>query len=287
MNFRPSLVSILMTAYNREQFIAEAIESVLASTYKNWELIIVDDCSKDNTVFVAKKYVDYDSRIKLYINEINLGDYPNRNKAASYATGDLLITVDSDDTIFKDSIQNCVNLFNQFPTARFGITNTGLSGTGVLLSATDAINDHFFKQPILMKGPGGTVINCRFFHEIGGYPVKYGPANDMYFNLKAASQTDVMLIPFECIYYRRHEGQEINNHKSYLYNSYCYLRDALVELNLPLTEVEIRWLEKKNKRRFVTNIVKNFIKTGNVLEAMTIIKLAEFSFKNFVKGVLH
>ena len=50
------LVSILMTAYNREKYIAEAIESVLASTYKNFELIIVDDCSKDGTVAIAKTY---------------------------------------------------------------------------------------------------------------------------------------------------------------------------------------------------------------------------------------
>ena len=281
------MVSILMTAYNRQQFIAEAIESVLASTYQNFELIIVDDGSKDNTVTIARNYAIKDQRIKLYINEINLGDYPNRNKAASYAMGELLMTVDSDDTIFKDSIQNCVNLFNQFPTARFGITNTGLSGTGVLLSATDAINVHFFKQPILMKGPGGTVINRQFFHEICGYPVKYGPANDMYFNLKAASKTDVILIPFEYIYYRRHEGQEINNIKSYLYNSYRYLRDALVELDLALTKTEISWIDKKNKRRFIANITKRLFITGSIVETGKVSKLAEFSFKDFLKGVFH
>ena len=50
------LVSVLMTAYNREKYIAEAIESVLASTCKNFELIIVDDCSADNTVAIARGY---------------------------------------------------------------------------------------------------------------------------------------------------------------------------------------------------------------------------------------
>ena len=74
------LVSVLMTSFNREKYIAEAIESVLASTYKDFELIIVDDCSKDNTVGIAKKYEELDSRVKVYINEVNLGDYPNRNK---------------------------------------------------------------------------------------------------------------------------------------------------------------------------------------------------------------
>ena len=79
------LVSLLMTAFNREKYIAEAIESVLASTYTNFELIVVDDCSKDATVEIARKYEKQDERIKVYINEINLGQFPNRNKAAEYA----------------------------------------------------------------------------------------------------------------------------------------------------------------------------------------------------------
>ncbi len=76
-----SLISILMTAYNREHYITEAIESVLASTYQNWELIIVDDGSKDDTVSIAKSYAAEDARIKVHVNEKNLGDYPNRNRA--------------------------------------------------------------------------------------------------------------------------------------------------------------------------------------------------------------
>ena len=95
MEDRVPLVSVLMTAYNREKYIAEAIESVLASTYSNLELIIVDDCSKDNTLQIATNYQAKDDRIKVYKNEKNLGDYPNRNKAASYAKGKYLKYVDS------------------------------------------------------------------------------------------------------------------------------------------------------------------------------------------------
>src|SRR4051812_47750099 len=91
------LVSVLMTSYNREKYIAQAIESVIASTYSNLELIIVDDCSKDSTVSIARSYAENDKRVKVYVNEKNLGDYPNRNKAASYATGKYLKYVDADD----------------------------------------------------------------------------------------------------------------------------------------------------------------------------------------------
>uniref|UniRef100_UPI00397D36C0 glycosyltransferase family 2 protein n=1 Tax=Salmonella sp. SAL04269 TaxID=3159847 RepID=UPI00397D36C0 len=64
---QPVLVSVLMTAYNRQAFIAEAVESVLASTYPHFELIIVDDGSRDDTVSIAQSYAAKDNRIKVYI----------------------------------------------------------------------------------------------------------------------------------------------------------------------------------------------------------------------------
>src|SRR5690606_2521559 len=94
------LVSVLMTVYNREKYIAEAIKSVLASTYQNWELIIVDDQSMDNSVAIAQSFAQKDPRIQVHVNKENLGDYPNRNRAASYAKGKYLKYVDSDDLIY-------------------------------------------------------------------------------------------------------------------------------------------------------------------------------------------
>ncbi len=90
------LVSVLMTSYNREKYIAEAIRSVLASTYTHFELIIVDDHSKDSTVMIARSFADIDNRVRVHVNEKNLGDYPSRKEAASYATGKYLKYVDSD-----------------------------------------------------------------------------------------------------------------------------------------------------------------------------------------------
>ena len=56
------LVSIIMPSYNSSKFIAASIESVIAQTYKNWELLITDDCSKDNTIEIVQQYVDKDER---------------------------------------------------------------------------------------------------------------------------------------------------------------------------------------------------------------------------------
>src|SRR5665213_2881754 len=119
------LVSVLMTSYNREKYIAEAIESVLASTYTNFELIIVDDSSTDNTVEIAKSYGRKDSRIKVFVNEKNLAQFGNRNKAASYSRGYFLKYFDSDDVMYPDCLEVMVSAMATYPEA--GVVSQTLS----------------------------------------------------------------------------------------------------------------------------------------------------------------
>ncbi|MGN6475677.1 MAG: glycosyltransferase family 2 protein, partial [Flavipsychrobacter sp.] len=121
MTSNAPLVSVLMTSYCREKYIANAIESVLASTYVNFELIIVDDGSTDKTVEIAQSYAAKDKRIKFFVNEKNLGDYPNRNRAASLASGKYLKYVDSDDYIYPHGLQVLVSMMEANPEAGWGL----------------------------------------------------------------------------------------------------------------------------------------------------------------------
>lgn len=97
------LVSIIMPSYNTAKFIDETIESVLKQTYTNWELIIVDDCSTDNTDEVVKKYLS-DSRIKYLKNEKNSGAAVTRNYALREAKGRWIAFLDSDDLWNEDKL---------------------------------------------------------------------------------------------------------------------------------------------------------------------------------------
>ena len=90
-------VSIVTPAYNAERFIHEAIESVINQTYSNWEMIIVDDCSTDETTDIVKNYQQKDDRIKLIELEENSGSAVARNTAMDHATGRYLAFLDSDD----------------------------------------------------------------------------------------------------------------------------------------------------------------------------------------------
>ena len=93
--YKEGLVSIIMPSYNTASFIGESIESVLNQTYKNWELIIVDDCSNDNTEEIVQSFNN--SKIRFYKNVENLGAAYSRNFALKQADGEWIAFLDSDD----------------------------------------------------------------------------------------------------------------------------------------------------------------------------------------------
>ncbi len=90
-------VSIITATFNREAFVREAIDSVLAQSFKNWEMVIIDDASTDNTERVIKKYIDGEARIKYFKNDKNLGIAKTRNRGLELARGEYIAPLDSDD----------------------------------------------------------------------------------------------------------------------------------------------------------------------------------------------
>ena len=97
-------VSIITPTYNCGEFIAETIESVLRQSFEKWEMIIVDDCSTDNTKNVVKRYSEIDERIKYYKLEKNVGAAEARNYAMNIATGIYMAFLDSDDLWSEDKL---------------------------------------------------------------------------------------------------------------------------------------------------------------------------------------
>jgi len=90
-------VSILTPSYNSEEYIGKTIESVLAQTYANWEMIIVDDCSTDGTREIVETYARSDARIRLLCQEENRGAAAARNRALEHASGRFIAYLDADD----------------------------------------------------------------------------------------------------------------------------------------------------------------------------------------------
>ncbi len=101
-----SLISVVMPAYNVSKYIREAINSIISQTYSEWELIIVDDCSTDNTVEIVKEYQKRYEKIRLFSTEKNSGGCRlPRFEGIIKATGDFISCIDSDDTIEPDFLK--------------------------------------------------------------------------------------------------------------------------------------------------------------------------------------
>lgn len=99
------LVSIIVPAYNAEKYIANTINSVRQQTYDNWNLMILDDCSTDNTRNIVKSFVNIDSRIHLYENSKNLGAAKTRNRGIELADSKWIAFLDSDDLWHREKLE--------------------------------------------------------------------------------------------------------------------------------------------------------------------------------------
>lgn len=109
------LVSIIMPNYNSAKFIKETIDSVIAQTYANWELIIVDDCSTDNSIELIRQYKD--NRIHILKNSVNSGAAVSRNNAIKASKGRWIAFLDSDDLWAPDKLLRHLRFMTQTQTA--------------------------------------------------------------------------------------------------------------------------------------------------------------------------
>ena len=117
-NFSKPQISIVMRNYNRPYLITHAIKSVLVQTMPDWELIIVDDCSTDNSLDVIKPYLA-DSRIKLVQHETNKGNTPAMNTGIAHVTADIFGILDSDDALCYNALEIMVDAHKKHPQAGY------------------------------------------------------------------------------------------------------------------------------------------------------------------------
>src|SRR5207244_11496911 len=164
------LVSVLLTSYNREAFIAESIESVLAQTLTDFELIVSDDQSRDGTVAIARDCARRDPRIRVEVNETNLGDYGNRRQAATRARGRFLKYHDSDDVMYRHCLATMVEPLEAEPRAAFALSGPrGWPGgpCPMLLTPRLAYERGFLGSGLFQQGPASAVFRSDAFRAVG------------------------------------------------------------------------------------------------------------------------
>lgn len=110
------LVSVIITVYNSQDYIGECLESIINQTYKNLEIICVEDCGNDNSITIIEKYIQNDNRIKLIKHKENRGCGGARNTGISNANGKYIYFIDGDDFIENNYIENLVNTIEKYNT---------------------------------------------------------------------------------------------------------------------------------------------------------------------------
>lgn len=260
------LVSVLMTSYNREKYIAAAIESVLASTYTNFELIITDDKSSDNTVNIAEQYAIIDNRVRVFVNEKNLGDYPNRNKAASFAKGVYLKYVDADDYIYPWGLQVMVNSMEQFPEAGWGLCSMEPNSQKpfpIILTPTEIYEYHIFGLGIFQRAPLSAIFKTEIFRQTNGFSGKKLIGDFEKWHLLALSY-NLVLMPQGMVWYRIHDEQQslANRNSKIVGLRYDIAARNFYQMNseIPLAFEKRQYIIKKYQKYIAITIIKEFLK---------------------------
>lgn len=203
-------VSVLTTVYNRAKFLGECIESVQQSRFTDYEHIIVDDGSTDDSVSIAKRYAAQDSRIKVFVNEQNLGDYPNRNQAANHASGKYLKYLDADDLHGPWILNVMVDVMEQFPDAGLGLFAHGKGSThrAYCLSPEETFLTHYQKEiRIFDRSPLGAIILTEAFRALNGFP-RNQHVGDHEFWHTIGSVYPTVIMPSKLAHYRVHDDQQ-------------------------------------------------------------------------------
>ena len=128
-------ISVIMSVYNGEEYLAEAIDSVLGQSFSDFELIVINDCSTDGTSEILCKYASLDARVKVHTNEVNLRLPSSLNKAISLAEGKYIARMDADDICLPDRLEKQFEFMESHPdvalsSCRFMTLKNGVISSG-------------------------------------------------------------------------------------------------------------------------------------------------------------
>jgi glycosyltransferase involved in cell wall biosynthesis len=289
------VVSVLVTAFNREEFVAEAISSALASTLGDIEVIVVDDCSVDGTWDSIQAVARLDTRVKPFRNTENLGDNRNRNQAARHASGKYLKYLDSDDIIYSYALQAFVEMVERFQDAGFGLSEnpSGTRCAPYLLSPRDAYHTHFFEIDLFGRAPGSSIIRRSAFLSVGGFRefVGRGQLGDLELWLKLARSFGLVCLPRDLVWDRQHGEQESTYQRQASLERIrierALYREALNAADCPLSADErgraLAQLTRLDAREFLREALVNH----NISGALRFRKAAEISAISIFRSILH
>lgn len=258
------MISIITASYNYAEFISEAIESVLAQTFSDWEMIIVDDGSSDNSIEIIKGYCKKDDRIKLFCHEKNqnLGLRSTIKLGLSKSSGEYIAFLESDDLWTKDYLAEKMEKFNNFPQVSIIFNDIEPFGEEKLIKKK---KEYFTKREKLLKGknfPRKIFDEMSFLNLITTFSsamvkreelekVKYNSTIPAYLDywiwVQIVAKTEVFYINKKMTRWRLHKKSYAN--KDFGKKKKNFMSDMLLmlEKEKKVSKINIFWKRHKNK----------------------------------------
>ncbi|MBC7389197.1 MAG: glycosyltransferase family 2 protein [Opitutaceae bacterium] len=276
MNTQP-LISICIPTYNGAEYLSQAIESALRQTFKDVEILIVDDCSTDNTLELAQKFAQGDPRVKVFKNEQNLGLVGNWNKCVTMAQGTWIKFLFQDDYLaptcleemMKSSANQMLVIANRSYVFEKGISKKDkmdyrklerqFNFSTICKGVSQLNSEHFSK--IIARYPGiniwgeptSMLIHKDAFEKLGYFNALFKQTCDYEFWTRIGTNQGVSLVHQNLIYFRVHgKSTTMSNHevKSYFVHFYDFF--ALIDKYCNAPEYE-------NYRKHVGNQLPFFV----------------------------
>jgi glycosyltransferase involved in cell wall biosynthesis len=288
-------ISIIVPCYNQAQYLDECLQSVLDQIYQNWECIIVNDGSPDNTEEIAIKWTEKDSRFK-YLKKENGGLSSARNKGIENAKGKYILPLDSDDKISTTYLSEAINIFDQEPNTVLVYCNAWLFGGEDGLWDLPEYNyfNLLFSNHIFCSG----IFKKEDWIKVDGYDenIKAGH-EDWDFWLRILNKDSIVVkLPITGFYYRKKQESMINdfakNHKKFqAVNNYIFKKQQnIVEsyIDIPSTLAKCLRLEKQYtaKETEIYVLKNNYRKLGKQVKFAVLLEAIFFRLLFKLKGKL-
>ncbi|MCF2141367.1 MAG: glycosyltransferase family 2 protein [Candidatus Lokiarchaeota archaeon] len=206
-----SLISVIITTFNRASVVGKAIKSVLLQTYQNIELLIIDDGSDDNTNEVIKEWMKKSNKIQFFRLSTNLGANAARNKGIQLANGKYIAFLDSDDEWLPRKLEKQIELFKKKKSQKLGMVYCGLMKkypNGIISFKIEKKSGNVFQKLLVSNFIGGAsipLIKKNVFEVCGGFDesriFQRGGSQDYDMWLRIASKFSIGVVPEILVYY--------------------------------------------------------------------------------------
>lgn len=234
-------VSVLMASHNGEKFIRQSLDSIINQTFSDFELIVINDASSDNTSDILKEYADKDSRIRFYSNEKNRGLTVSLNTALKYVSPDsrLICRMDDDDVCMPNRLEMQTKYFRQHKEADIVGSNAFIidDENRIIGERTTPANHEEITATLPRYNPmihSSIMIKCDVLKNVGGYNEEFRTSQDyeLWFRLAAAGARFAN-IPENLLKYRETRSAQRRKSMKYRFNDFKIRKRGYKLLKLP------------------------------------------------------